>query len=239
MWKNIIYDGLDTNYMISDDGKVKNPKGKEMKLQIQQGYCHVTIQINKKGKRFRVHRLVAEAFIPNPENKPYVNHIDGNRMNNNINNLEWVTPQENTLHAVSTGLMQPTREKEIIQFDLDGNKIAEYKSISEAARQTNSEVSKICLCCSLQRITHNDFQWRYKNECGEKIQAVKQSPTKSKQVAQIDKNTGEILAIYPSMTMAAKAVHGTESAIYHVIKGDKQTKTHKGFGWKLVEDIVH
>ena len=122
MWKNIIYDGLDTNYMVSDDGKVKNPKGKEMKLQIQQGYCHVTIQINKKGKRFRVHRLVAEAFIPNPENKPYVNHIDGNRMNNNINNLEWVTPQENTLHAVSTGLMQPTREKEVIQFDLDGNK---------------------------------------------------------------------------------------------------------------------
>ena len=64
-------------------------------------------------------------------------------------------------------------------------------------------------------------------------------PTKPKKVAQINPETGEVIAIYESYQQAAKAVNGTPSAITHVIKGDKQTKTHKGFGWKLVDDIVH
>lgn len=239
MWKKIIYNEQETNYSISDKGEVrKDANNYIMKLQIQQGYKHVTLQINKKAKRFRVHRLVAEAFIPNPENKPYVNHIDGNRQNNLVENLEWVTPAENTQHAVSSGLMLPTRERSVVQFDLDGNKIAEFPSLREAARQTNSNDEKICVCCQLQREQHNGFQWRYKNECGEKVQQIKEYTTKPKKVAQIDPKTNEIIAIYDSMTQAAKAVGGTQSAISHVIKGDKQTKTHKGYGWKLVEDIV-
>lgn len=239
MWKKIIYNEQETNYSISDKGEVrKDANNYIMKLQIQQGYKHVTLQINKKAKRFRVHRLVAEAFIPNPENKPYVNHIDGNRQNNLVENLEWVTPAENTQHAVLSGLMLPTRERAVVQFDLDGNKIAEFPSLSEAARRTNSSDEKICVCCQLQREQHNGFQWRYKNECGEKIQQIKEYTTKPKKVAQIDPKTNEIIAIYNSMTQAAKAVGGAQSAISHVIKGDKQTKTHKGYGWKLVEDIV-
>lgn len=239
MWKKIIYNEQETNYSISDKGEVrKDANNYIMKLQIQQGYKHVTLQINKKAKRFRVHRLVAEAFIPNPENKPYVNHIDGNRQNNLVENLEWVTPAENTQHAVQSGLMLPTRERAVVQFDLDGSKIAEFPSLREAARQTNSNDEKICICCQLQRKQHNGFQWRYKNECGEKVQQIKEYTTKPKKVAQIDPKTNEIIAIYNSMTQAAKAVGGTQSAISHVIKGDKQTKTHKGYGWKLVEDIV-
>lgn len=239
MWKKIIYNEITTDYSVSDKGEVrKDTTNHLMKLQIQQGYSHVTIQINGKPKRFRVHRLVAEAFIPNPDGKPYVNHIDGNRQNNSITNLEWVTPAENTRHAVDTGLMLPTRERAVVQFSLDGGKIAEYVSISAAARETNSKDEKICLCCQLQREQHNGYQWRYKNECGEKLQKIKEYTTKPKKVAQVDSKTGEIIAIYDSMTQAARAVGGTQSAITHVIKGDKQTKTHKGFGWKLVEDIV-
>lgn len=239
MWKKIIYNEITTDYSVSDKGEIrKDTTNRLMKLQIQQGYSHVTIQINGKAKRFRVHRLVAEAFIPNPDGKPYVNHIDGNRQNNSIANLEWVTPAENTRHAVDTGLMLPTRERAVVQFSLDGEKIAEYVSISVAARETNSKDEKICLCCQLQREQHNGYQWRYKNECGEKLQKIKEYTTKPKKVAQVDPKTGEIIAIYDSMTQAAKAVGGTQSAITHVIKGDKQTKTHKGFGWKLVEEIV-
>lgn len=239
MWKKIIYNKITTDYSVSDNGEVrKDTTNRLMKLQIQQGYSHVTIQINRKPKRFRVHRLVAEAFIPNPDGKPYVNHIDGNRQNNSVTNLEWVTPAENTRHAVDTGLMLPTRERAVVQFSLDGEKIAEYVSISAAARETNSKNEKICLCCQLQREQYNGYQWRYKNECGEKLQKIKEYTTKPKKVAQINPKTGEVIAIYDSMTQAAKAVDGTQSAISHVIKGDKQTKTHKGFGWKLVEDIV-
>lgn len=239
MWKKIIYNEITTDYSVSDKGEVrKDTTNYLMKLQIQQGYSHVTIQINGKAKRFRVHRLVAEAFIPNPDGKPYVNHIDGNRQNNSITNLEWVTPTENTRHAIDTGLMLPTRERAVVQFSLDGEKIAEYVSISAAARETNSKDEKICLCCQLQREQHNGYQWRYKNECGEKLQKIKEYTTRPKKVAQVNPKTGEIIAIYDSMTQAARAVGGTQSAITHVIKGDKQTKTHKGFGWKLVEDIV-
>ena len=134
--------------------------------------------------------------------------------------------------------MLPTKERAVVQFDLDGNKIAKYVSMREAARATNSDDAKICLCCQLQRKQHNGFQWRYENECGEKLQKIKDYATKPKRVAQIDPKTGEIIAIYDSFCQAAKAVNGTQSAITHVIKGDKNTKTHKGYGWKLVEDIV-
>lgn len=240
MWKKIIFDNQETNYSVSDIGEIKNDiTNKLLKLSIQQGYYHVNLSINKKSKRFRVHRLVAEAFIPNPENKPYVNHIDGCRSNNNVNNLEWCTPMENTQHAVKTGLMKPTREKSVIQYDMDGNKIAEYISISEAARQTNSLAEKIVACCQFKRRSHNNFQWRYKQDESDKLSKIDVRITAPKKVAQINPQTNEIIAIYDSMCQAAKAVNGTQSAITHVIKGDKQTKTHKGYGWKLVDDIVH
>lgn len=239
MWKKIIVDEKETNYSISETGEVKNDvSGRMLNPSIQQGYCHVGLTIDGKIRRFRVHRLVAIAFIENPENKPYVNHIDGCRSNNSVQNLEWCTPAENTQHAVRTGLMSPTREKRVIQYSLDGEKIQEFISLSEAARQTGSQGAKITLCCQFQRKTHNGFQWRYKEDEQDSIQKVNEPSTKKKAVAQINPKTNEIIAIYESIADAARAVNGTSSAIIHVIKGDKQTKTHKGFGWKLVEDIV-
>ena len=138
-WKKIIIDGIETNYSVSNEGEVKNDKtNRKMTLGFHQGYRTVGLKVNGKNKGLRVHRLVANVFIPNPEKKPYVNHIDGNRGNNKLENLEWVTPSENTQHAVRIGLMVPSRERSVIQFGLDGKRIAEFKSISEACRITNS-----------------------------------------------------------------------------------------------------
>lgn len=240
MWKKILFEGKETIYSVSDIGEIRNDNtGKLLKLSMQQGYYQVTLSINKKPKRFRVHRLVAAAFIPNPENKPYVNHLDGCRSNNKINNLEWCTPAENTQHAIKTGLMKPTRERKVIQYSMNGDKIAEYVSINEAARQTDSLPEKIVACCQLQRKSHNNFQWRYKQDECDRLSKIEERITAPKKVAQIDPNTNEIIAIYDSFCQAAKAVNGTQSAITHVIKGDKQTKTHKGYSWKLVDEIVH
>ena len=239
MWKKIYYDDLETNYSVSETGQVRNDiTNYILKPAIQQGYAHVTLYINKKGKRVKIHRLVATAFIPNPENKPYVNHIDGVRGNNFVENLEWVTASENTQHAVDTGLFLPTREKSVTQFGLDGNKIATYPSTMEAGRATNSSPEKIVLCCQRKRKTHNGFQWRYTNEAGEKIQTAERPKTMARSVAQVDPITNEVIATYPSITAAAKAVGGSSSAIVNIVNKTKQTKTHKGFGWILVEDIV-
>ena len=87
------------NYSVSRNGKViNNTTGKELKHSYHFGYSRVTLCCNGKNKRYRVHRLVAEAFIPNPENKNMVDHIDNDRANNKVCNLRWATPSENAMN---------------------------------------------------------------------------------------------------------------------------------------------
>lgn len=96
------------NYIVTKDGRVYNKKTHRYQKQnlTNNGYYTVSIR----GKRRFVHRLVALCHIPNPDNKPQVNHIDGNKANNNVNNLEWATNQENIDHSIRTGLCK-RREK--------------------------------------------------------------------------------------------------------------------------------
>lgn len=235
MWKKYIYNNQETDYSISIEGEVrKDTINYILSQSMQQDYKFVTLLINGKQKRMRVHRLVAETFIDNPDNKPYVNHIDGNRGNNNVTNLEWVTPSENTIHAVKIGLMQNGRKKAVIQYNLDGQQMMIFESATEAARQTGGSQSKITMCCRRQRETANDYQWRYADD----VQDVKKIEKKfitGKHVAQMDEN-GNILNIYPSFKEAARAVNGTSSAISRVCSGTNIR--HKGYKWKIVEEIV-
>lgn len=94
------------NYTIDTEGRVFSLKTKRhLKYKVhRRGYYLVDLWKNNKGHTKKVHRLVAEAFIPNPQNKPAVNHKDGDKLNNNASNLEWVTNKENTKHAYATGL---------------------------------------------------------------------------------------------------------------------------------------
>lgn len=110
-WKLI--EGFDGVYSVSNYGEVRNNKtGKLMKPRKNEtGYLRINLTKNGKPKCMRVHRLVAQAFIPNPENKPEVNHIDFNRENNCVSNLEWVTNQENTQYSVCNRIFPGQQKK--------------------------------------------------------------------------------------------------------------------------------
>lgn len=235
MWKKFIYEGIETDYSVSTEGEVrKDTTNYILSQSSQQDYKFVTLLINGQQKRMRVHRMVAMTFIENPDNKPYVNHINGIRYDNNVENLEWVTQSENIQHAVRTGLMQNGRKKAVIQYNLNGDKMATFESASEAARQTGGSQSKITMCCKRQRETANDYQWRYYDDIQD-VQKVEKRFITGKKVAKCDEE-GNILEIFPSFKEAARAVNGTSSAISRVCSGTNIR--HKGYKWKLVEEIV-
>ena len=236
MKKKIKYNDIEFDYYIYSDGRVySNLTNKFLQPCNENGYLSVTLFKNGQSYQIYVHRLVCTMFIPNPENKPYVNHINGRKDDNRLENLEWVTAAENTRHAYKTGLAKPTVTRPVRCYDMQGNKLKDYNSLTEAARDTNSSDEKICDCCRGYRESHNKYQWRYLDEAADKLSEIKPK-TYAKKVAQI--KDGKVLAVYNSYKEAARAVGGTSSAISRVISGTKQTKTHKGFEWKLVEEIV-
>lgn len=140
-WKDINgYEGL---YQVSNLGRVKSFKGKSERILKPglnaKGYLGVNLYKNSKPKNIRVHRLVARAFIPNQENKPEVNHIDEDKTNNTVSNLEWTTGKENNNH----GTRIERTSKAIKAIDIATGEWNEYPSIRECGRQLNLNQSNI------------------------------------------------------------------------------------------------
>lgn len=154
------------NYAIDENGIVSNIKTKRIKSQqIYNGYKYVQLYKNGKGKMLLVHRLVAEAFIPNPNSFPCVNHIDENKENNTVENLEWCTYEYNNHY----GKGQPTiravqaRKKAVGQYSMDGVLLAIYESVSEAQRITGINQTNISRCCLKRKWfkSAGGYVWRF------------------------------------------------------------------------------
>ena len=170
------------NYYITTSGDVYNQnyhRTKKIKKIVSaksaNGYLHVALYKNGKRTEKWIHRLVAEAFIPNQSDKREVNYIDGNPTNNNVSNLEWVTRKENAIHAahVIKTIKSPryykgkfgkehNRSKIVLQIK-DGKVVAEFYGTMEANRKTGINYRDISRVCLKKRKTAGGYQWKYVN----------------------------------------------------------------------------
>lgn len=166
VWKDINnYLGL---YQVSNFGNIRslkrnNTNGKILKqVKDKDGYVRVTLSKNNLRKNYFVHRLVAQTFIPNPQNLPQVNHKDVNPLNNNVDNLEWCNSKYNNNYGNRVYRLSKTLSKPILQYNLNFDFIKEWESAKEASKHLNIRRENIVSCLKGRRNYAGKYIWKYK-----------------------------------------------------------------------------
>lgn len=158
-------------YEVSNTGIVRNKVTGHIISQQEdkKGYLRVRLSLHDKKATAKVHRLVATAFIPNPEGKPQVNHKDTDKHNNRVGNLEWATNSENQIHAYKTGLNYVTgragrKKKPVCKLNLNtGEVIGTYKSLADAGRENGLHDTNIHKVLTGERKSCGGFGWKYES----------------------------------------------------------------------------
>jgi len=180
IWKDVI--GYENLYQISNLGRIKNNRGKILKLKTDTNY-YLSIRLSKlnRKKYYLIHRLVATHFLPNPQNKSEIDHIDTNRQNNCVSNLRWVTKKENRNNPITLinyskakkgrvfsqetkDKMSKAKSKPIVQIHKSGLIIGVYDSAIQASKELGIYQQSITACCKGKYKTCNGYQWKYLNE---------------------------------------------------------------------------
>ena len=227
-------------YCITQHGDVVNTKGKTLAPVVNKktGYKSVSLWKNNKGSSKTIHRLVALTYLPNPNNLPEVNHIDGNKLNNQVHNLEWVTSSGNTQHAYDIGLAKQT----MLLDDSTYESLLERFLLGETMTTLASEHS-----AGLTRVTinmrkfaktlglHEQFEAQLKEQM--RIRNTQANAAKKQEVAQYTLE-GELVAIHVSLTSASKALGKTTTGpISNAVRG--VSKSAYGFKWELVDTALN
>ena len=144
------YEGL---YAVTSCGKVWSYKYKKfLKPGVNRyGYLYVILCKDGQNKLYKIHRLVAEAYIPNPNNLPQVDHIDNDKTHNYVNNLQWITNRDN---------VRKSNNKPVFQYDLDGNFIREWECANDVGKEVQSNIVN---CLKGRYKTAYGYKWFYKN----------------------------------------------------------------------------
>ena len=246
-------EGYEGFYWITSKGRVISADrydrfnrhvGGEVKPQLAgQGYPFVCLYKDGKGKQRYVHRLVAQAFVPNPENKREVDHIDNDKTNNDVSNLRWVTHKENQNNEITRANMLEDTSKFVSQkgadnpfsrkvsmFSLDGEYIRSFDCLHDAAQFVGVTDNSIGRVCRGERRQSGGYFWKYEGEAKMKIKPSVQRERSNKRPIQQFTPDGDIVAEYGSVQEAAEALGICAPNIIHCAKGD--AKTYKGYKWR-------
>lgn len=241
-WKRIYINGEVTNYEISNFGRCRNITRLHWKtkgvLAVKQNrktkYCQYGITLNGKSYYKYIHRLVAEAFIQG-DNHLEVNHKDGNKSNNEVNNLEWVTKHQNMRHCFDNGLSSVA--KPVKQYDLKGNYVADYISASEASRQLGITQGNISAALLGNYNYACGFQWRYANNTTPVRDISNEVTLLNIPVVQLSMD-GEYIKTFDKVTLAYKEINKRDNGIIsQVCKGNRNS--FAGFKWMYLSDYIN
>ena len=171
-WKPVpgfegLYEVSDTGIIVSlprDYGFGKIHTKTPLKQEVSRGYGRVVLYRDGKRHRLLVHRIVAVAFIPNPNNLPCVNHKDEDRLNNRADNLMWCTPKENTMWGNCRSKISKAVSKPVNQYTKKGCLVKRWESMTLAANSLGISLSEISKCTRAQNCTAGEFYWRYADE---------------------------------------------------------------------------
>ncbi len=223
IWKTYYINNEETVYKISNMGRCINTQRTHCKnegilkprVNKKNGYCQCCLTHNGKHFYRYVHRMVGEVFIPceNDTTLLDINHIDGNKQNNSVDNLEWCTRKENMEHAISTHLVKLTPCK---VYDLYGNFVGQFRSVSDAVKQLCPHLKRQSICLGAVNIVNvpNKQKYGYQWRTDDTIPVTDISLTchrNSKGVIQLSLE-GEIIHIYNSMTECLKKLNKTNGS---------------------------
>lgn len=178
IWKDI--KGFEGLYQVSNLGRVRSVdrfvgykhkgtqrmyKGRILKqLTRTNGYLYVSLSNEGMKKQKNIHRLVAETFLPNPSKLPIINHIDENKKNNMVSNLEWCTCIYNTNYGNGRKKQAESQQKIVLQYDRNGNLLNQYPSVTIAALKNGYNFKTISQCCRGRTKSAYNYIWRYKHD---------------------------------------------------------------------------